>query len=544
MRAAPSPLRRLQREPLARRALLLGTLLSAVQGGLTVAAWILVARAVDRLAFGGPAAEPLAPLLLRVAGLLLARAVISALREGLGSTLAAATVDRLREQLTAVLTRLGPGSLTGERGAELATTALTGLDRLQPYLARVLTGSAHAGVYALGGVATLLLLDPLSALVVAITVPLAVVFLWLVGLAAAGLAERQWAQLTRLGERLSGALRALPTLRAYGAEQGHARQLTLEAERYQQATLGVLRLAFLNGFVLDLAATLSVALVAVTVGIRLFEAKLGFPVALAVLMITPEIFGPLRQLGTDRHATLEAEPAAGRLYALLGTAPRVTGDRSVPARPHLRLHHLQVHLAGRELLQDLSLDLPPGTHLALTGESGAGKTTLLHTLLGYLPFGGELLLNGHPLPEYDLDRWRQAAPLVTQRPRFLHGTVRDNLRRVAPDAPDPELLRLLALVDLTTPLDRQIAEDGHPLSGGERHRLALARALLSPAPVLLLDEPLAQLDPLSERALLARLTPHLKGRTVLLVTHRDVPAGFQQAVLRAGQLELPQELTR
>ncbi len=538
-RPARTPLRRLAAEQGARRALLTGTLLSAAQFAATLGAWLLLARLLNALAFGGVRVGTLTPALLGLAGLLALRAVLAALREGLLGALAARTTALLRARLTARLERLGPLALAGERGAELATTALSGVDRLTPYLARSLPQAAHAGVFALAGLAALLVLDPLSALIVALTLPTCVLFLWLVGLAAGQAADAQWAQLTRLGARTVGALRALPTLRAFGQAANHRRALAQEAEGYRAATLRVLRLAFLNGFVLDLAATLSVALVAVTVGVRLFEARLPFVEALAVLLLVPEVFAPLRQLGADRHASLEAAPAAARLYALLDTPEVPSGARAAPNRaPHLSLRDLRVTLGGADVLAGLSLELPPGAHVAITGPSGAGKTTLLHALLGYAPHAGEVLLNGVALGAHDLAAWRRAAPLVTQRPRFLAGSVRDNLRAVTA-ADDGALSAALLSVGLTAPLDTRIAEDGHPLSGGERARLALARALLAPAPVLLLDEPTAHLDPRGEAELLARLVRPLRGRTVVLVTHRAVPSGFTRLELQDGQLTAP-----
>ena len=537
-----TPLRRLAAEPSARRVLALGGLLSAGQFAATLAAWLLLARVLNGLAFGKVDVGALTPQMLALAALLIARAGLAALREGLLGALAAGTVAALRARLTRRLEGLGPLALTGERGAELATTALSGLDRLIPALTRSLPGAVHTGVYALGGLAALLWLDPLAALVVALTLPVSLAFLWLVGLAAGGAADAQWAQLTRLGARTVNALRALSTLRAFGQAAAHARSLTREAETYRAATLRVLRLAFLNGFVLDLAATLSVALVAVTTGIRLFEGELEFGVALAVLLVVPEVFAPLRQLGADRHASLEAAPAAARLYALLDMPEAEVGSRPIPEAPHLVLEDLSVALDGSPVLDGLSLDLPPGAHIAITGPSGAGKTTLLHALLGYAPHTGRLLLNGHPLTAHDLAAWRRAAPLVTQRPRFLVGTVRDTLRAVS-EADDERLTEVLSLVGLDASLDTHLAEDGHPLSGGERARLALARALLSPAPLLLLDEPTAHLDPQGEAELLTRLARHLRGRTVLLVTHRAVPPGFARLELRDGRLT-PTQLDR
>jgi ABC-type transport system involved in cytochrome bd biosynthesis fused ATPase/permease subunit len=297
----------------------------------------------------------------------------------------------------------------------------------------------------------------------------------------------------------------------------------------------VLRTAFLSGFVLEFGATLCTALVAVTVGVRLFEGHLPFETALLVLLLTPEFFAPLRALGADHHASLEGRPAAERLFALLDAPVPVRGERAVPAGvPHVRL----VGVGVGPVVDGVDLDLPPGSRTALVGPSGAGKTTLARLLLGLTPpERGTVLVDGVPLAEIDPGAWRVRTAYVPERPYLLPGTVADNVRLGRPDATDAEVARALArahatfVAALPHGADTPLGEDGARLSGGERLRIALARAFVKDAAVVVLDEPTSQLDPGGEAEVLAALADLAEGRTVLTITHRSAPLALHDRVV-------------
>ena len=515
---APAVSRRLSREPDVRGLLLTSGLLSVLGAALGVGAWLLLAQVIGALAFGGSLLNWWLPA---AAGLLLARAGLNALREGVNARRSARIVGDLRRRATFKLLSLGPSALAESGEARSTVTLLESLPKLSAYYARWLPQSVHsaAGICVAG--AALLWLDWRSALIVAVTVPLCILFLVLVGWAAQDASQSAWTATTRLGARLSGSLRALPTLRAFGADVRQAQILSAEAETHRAATLKVLRAAFLSGFVLDFAATMSVALLAVTIGVRLFEQTWTFTPALAVLLIVPEVFAPLRQLGTDRHASLDAQAPARDLYALLDTLEVASGEAQVDGVPSLTLRNAGLTLAGREILSEVDLSIPAGGRVALVGESGGGKTSLLRGLHKDLPLTGEVRVNGAALSELDTAAWQSCCAVVTQRPRFLPGTLAENL-----DGSPAEVRLVLQRVNLTAPPETVITESGHPLSGGERARLALARAALSDAELILLDEPTAHLDPMAERAVLDKLDALFAGKTVLLITHRFVPEGF------------------
>jgi ATP-binding cassette subfamily C protein CydD/ATP-binding cassette subfamily C protein CydCD len=302
----------------------------------------------------------------------------------------------------------------------------------------------------------------------------------------------------------------------------------------------VLRTAFLSGFVLEFGAVLCTALVAVTVGVRLFQGELDLERALLVLLLTPEFFAPLRALGADRHAALEGRPAAERVLALLDLPEPARGTAPVgPGVPHVRLSGVTLRLEGREVLGGVDLDLPPLSRTALVGPSGAGKSSVLRLLLGFAdPDEGAVRVDGVPLTALDPDAWRARVAHVPERPWLLPGSVLDNVRLGRPGAPIADVeaaleqARVLDVVRrLPQGLQTPLGEDGARLSGGERLRIALARAFVKDADVLLLDEPTAQLDPGSEAEVLAALDALAAGRTVLTVTHRSAPLALHDRVV-------------
>jgi ATP-binding cassette, subfamily C, bacterial CydD len=518
--------------PAARRLLLVSAGLGVLVWALVVVQWTLVAAVVaavfaqrtDPADLLGPLAGALAAWLGR-AGLLAGR-----------DLLAARTSARVRRQaradLARKLLRIGPDPLTGERAGELVTTATGGVGQLDGVVAGFAPAAATAAVVPPLLAATVLVLDPAAGALLAVTGPLVVLFLWLVGTRAARSSREQWAALGQLGALLVDTVRVLPTLVVAGRARSTVRWLTGVSEAYRAATMRVLRTAFLSGFVLEFGATLCTALVAVTVGVRLFQGGIGFELALLVLLLTPEFFAPLRALGAQHHAALEGRPAAERLFALLDLPEPARGGAPVPPGvPHVRLRGVALRHEGRTVLAGVDLDLPPRSRTALVGPSGAGKTGLARLLLGFTaPDEGEVLVDDVGLGSLDPDAWRARIAYVPERPWLLPGTVADNVRLGRPDATDAEVeaaLRSAHALEfvrrLPRGLDTPLGEDAARLSGGERLRLALARAFVKDAAVVLLDEPTSQLDAGTEAAVLAALADLAQGRTVLTVTHRSAP---------------------
>ena len=494
-----------------------------------MAQWTLVATVVAAVVGARTPPSGLVAPLLVLAVVWTVRAAVVGVRDRLGAAVSTRVRAEARSDLARTLLRLGPAAVSGERAGELTSTATEGVSALDALVARFLPGAVTAAVVTPLVVAVVLVLDPLSGLLLLVTAPLLVVFLVLVGRRAETSAAKRWESLGRLGALLVDTLRVLPALVTFGRARGSVRWLTRASETYRTATLRVIRVAFLSGFVLEFGASLCVALVAVTVGIRLFEGDLGFERALLVLLLAPEVFAPLRALGADHHARLESLPAAHRLFAMLDTPGPARGTRTLPPGvPHLRLAGVTVRYGDQTVLDGADLDLPAGSRTAVIGPSGIGKTSLLEVLLGLRePDAGTVLVAGIPLPEVEPGDWRARVGYLPERPWLLPGTIAANVRLGRPGATVAEVEQALARAAalgfvrrLPAGPETPVGEDGAWLSGGERLRIALARVFVADPAVVVLDEPTAQLDPGTEEEVLSALAELARGRTVVTVTHR------------------------
>jgi thiol reductant ABC exporter CydD subunit len=458
---------------------------------------------------------------------------------------------------------LGPRYASGERTGELANTLVGGVDALDPYLAQYRPQAALAVLVPLAILAAVAAADPLSALVLLLTYPLAPLFMWLIGGAARERTRRQWITLSRLAARFLDAVQGLATLRAFGRDADEATAIARASERHREVTMGVLRLAFVSALVLEALATLGVAVVAVQVGLRLLYGWIGFCDALIVLVLAPEFYRPLRALGAAFHAGMAGREAAARIAEVLEAggpraAPAVEagprpgpGEAPVPAStapPAIAFEAVRFAYAPDRpaALDGFTLALPAGATVALVGASGSGKTTAARLLLRFLePDGGDIRVDGRPLGETPPEEWRRRVALVPQRPRLFHGSLRENVLLARPGASQAELevaasrARLDAvLAILPRGWDTPVGEGGDRLSGGQAQRVALARAFLKDAPVLVLDEPTAELDPETEAAVADGIDRLRRGRTVLLVAHRlaTVSLANRVALLAHGRV--------
>ena len=413
--------------------------------------------------------------------------------------------------------------------ARLVVLATRGVAGVEPYVTRYLPALVPAVVLPLVALAAIAWLDPLSGLVVALTLPLVPVFAVLVGLTTRDRARTQWRALEALSGHFLDVVRGLPTLVAHRRAEAQVGTIRSVTHRYRRATVDTLKVAFASSSVLELIATLSVALVAVTVGLRLASGSVGFQVALTVLLLAPEAYWPLRRVGAEFHAAAEGTAALADADDLLARAGLVETGTALPTATGLALRGLEIgYSPGAPLTRPLDLELPDRGLVAIAGPSGCGKSTLLATLRGELaPVAGDVRFGGTPLADLDPGWWRSLVGWAPQRPWLLADTVGANVRVGRPSAGDDEVweaLRSVGLADVVRALphglDTPLGEDGAGLSAGQRARVALARVVLAGRPVVLLDEPSAHLDEETEQVLLETLALLAQRSLVVVVAHR------------------------
>ncbi|PSK71269.1 ABC transporter [Streptomyces sp. CS149] len=510
--------------------------LAAVVALGLVGALLVIAQAmlIAELVVGGfedglTVTELRTPLLL-LAAVAVGRALVAWLTELAAHRASAAVKSELRGRLLERATRLGPDWLSGQRTGSLVALATRGIDALDDYFARYLPQLGLAVVVPVAVLARIVTEDWVSAAIIVVTLPLIPLFMILIGWATQTRMDRQWQLLSRLSGHFLDVVAGLPTLKVFGRAKAQAESIRTITSDYRRATLRTLRIAFLSSFALELLATLSVALVAVTIGMRLVDGELDLYTGLVVLILAPEAYLPIRQVGAQYHAAAEGLSAAEEIFAVLEAEPRASGTEDAPDTLRLELADVTVRHEGRAepSLDAASLTVEPGETVALVGPSGVGKSTLLNVILGFArPDEGQVRVGGRDLADLDPERWRSRIAWVPQRPHLFAGTIAENVRLARPDAGDEAVvaaLRDAGAYDFVAALPdgmlTALGEDGAGLSAGQRQRIALARAFLADRPLLLLDEPTASLDGESEAGIVDAVRRLAAGRTVLLVVHR------------------------
>jgi ATP-binding cassette subfamily C protein CydCD len=513
-------------------------------------AWLIATVVADAfVAHRGLTAlrAPLLALLAVVCG----RAFLGWVTERAAFRASAAAKSDLRLAAAARVADLGPAGLERRDTGQLTVLLTSGIDALDGYFSRYLPQLFLAVIVPVAIVAVVAGADWVSAALIAVSVPLIPLFMALVGATTRDRTATRMRALQKLAGHFLDVVAGLPTLKVFGRAKAQARSIATVTSRYRSATMGTLRLTFLSSLVLELVATVSVALVAVAVGLRLLGGSMRFHDALFVLVLAPEAYLPLRALGTHFHASADGMRAAEEIFDLLEEpiGARPVGGRLRADGTGIVMAALELTYPGRRLpaVHDFELAVVPGETVALTGPSGCGKTTVLSVVLGLrAPDAGTVRLGGIDLCDLDLDDWRRHVAWVPQRPHLFARTVADNVRVGRPDASDAHVAAALDAAGLAEVVrrlprgaDTLLSEGGAGLSAGERQRLALARAFVRNAPLLVLDEPTANLDAETEADILAAIRALTFGRTALIAAHRPALAALADRIVELPPPPVP-----
>jgi ATP-binding cassette subfamily C protein CydD len=534
-----------------RRYLATTVVLGVLLAGLIVAQATLLAHGITAVFLGGAGLTALTPTVAALAGVVVARAAVAWAQELAAVRSSAAVKSELRSRILSHLVALGPSANVANAGPAATGAVITlvtrGLDALDAYFARYLPQLVLATLIPAIVLARLLGADLIATATIALTLPLIPIFMALVGLQTEAANRRQFRLLGRLSHHFLDVVAGLRTLKIFGRAGAQAATIGRISDQQRRVTMRTLRVAFLSSLVLELLATLSVALVAVGVGLRLVDGKLGLETALLVLILAPEAYLPLRQVGANFHASSEGLAAAEEAFAIVETPVPTTGSAPAPAGD-IVFDDVVVRYRDHDALR-LTATVRPGEVVALTGPSGCGKSTALGVLLGFVrPDSGRITVGGTDLSTVDPAAWHSATAWVPQRPHLFAATVRENIALgdpptigsdlptafedclgvsesgTGPDVTVAEAARMAGAEEFITALpagyETLLGDDGTGLSAGQRQRIALARAFRRNAPIVLLDEPTANLDQATADQIMAAIRRLAHGRTVVIAAHR------------------------
>ncbi len=523
----------------------------AVNGLLLVLQAWLLAMVISAVAIHGRGLGDVWHWLIGLIGVFLGRSLLVAVIDAAAFEAAARVKLDLRRRLYAHIQALGPAWTKTQRSGEIANTVVDGIEAMDNYYAAYLPQTALAVFIPLAILAFVFPADWVSGLIMLITAPLIPFFMILIGKGAERLNQRQWRKLARMSAHFFDVIEGLTTLKLFNASRYEAQIVAEISDEYRRSTMAVLRVAFLSSLVLEFLATVSVAMVAIFIGFRLYYGDMHFLPGFFVLLLAPEFYLPLRTMGTQYHARMEAIGAAEQIVKILNApvAEKHAGTTRLPMDTPLEIRFDHVGFAyenGRPVLEDIDFSFQQGERIALVGPSGAGKSTLTHLLLGFMkPGHGRILACGIDLRDVDEASWLNEIAWLPQRPTLFHGSVLDNIRLSRPQADLDavrEAARLANADDFIQRLphgyDTLVGDRGQGLSGGEIQRIALARAFLKNARLVVLDEATASLDPETEALITESIERLAQDRAMLAVAHRldTVRRANRILVMEAGHI--------
>lgn len=510
----------------------LAVLLGVLAGVMLIAQAWLLAKILNAVLFEQAGLEQLTPWLGALLLVFLLRAACTWAGEQVALQGALQVKLQLRQMLYAKLQSLGPAWLSEERSGAVMSTLSDGVEQLEAYYARYLPAMRLSVYLPLMILLVTVTQDWLSALVFLVTAPLIPLFMILIGKGTEKRNQQQWQQLSRMSAHFLDVIQGLTILKLFNASRREAQAIGEVSEQYRQSTMSVLRVAFLSSFTLEFFASVSIAVVAVLVGFRLFWGEMAFFSGFFVLLLAPEFYLPLRNLGAQYHARMQALGVIGSMQEILQadnlSENNTLSDWEGLHTQTIQLRNLSFHYPdGRQALNDFNLSIPPKQTLALVGASGAGKSTVLQLLLGFIqPQAGEILIGATPLQQIARQAWHKQIAWLPQRAQVFAMSVADNIRlgssasleavkHAAQAAQAHEFIERLP-----QGYDTPLGEAGQGLSGGQQQRIALARVFLKAAPLIILDEATAHLDQASETLIQDSLAQLPGQHTIVLIAHR------------------------
>ncbi|KTF13511.1 thiol reductant ABC exporter subunit CydD [Pseudoalteromonas sp. H105] len=499
---------------------------------LMIASCYLLANAAHLVMFESKAMNEVSFLLWPLAGLILLRALFLALSERLSHYAAQKIKSSMRQTLLAKLNRLGPAYIESKGQGAMLNTLHDGVEALHQYYASYLPSIAYSALIPFAILIVIFPTDYKAGLIFLLTAPLIPFFMILVGHKAEELNQQRWQQLSVLGNYFLDRVQGLTQLKLFNATRTELAHIAKISDDFRSSTMSVLKVAFLSAFALEFFATISVALVAVIIGFRLFFGTLDFATGFVVLLLAPEFYLPLRQMGTHYHARLEGISAAADMIDIINAEEQLPSAQKKPVPlPINNISAKQLSFLypdSKEGISDINISLPERGLFAFVGDSGAGKSTLFDCLLGFHHQANtHIFINDTPLSHYENQSWLQNIAWIPQKPTLFYMSVADNLRLANAKATHTQLEHAAAkagalefIQALPQGFDTLLGEQGEGLSGGQKQRIALARAFLKDAPILMLDEPSAHLDSQTEQLISKAITDYAKHSLVLVIAHR------------------------
>ncbi len=508
----------------------LSIIMATLNAVLMIAQCWLLAWLIDKAVLEGKSFTQLMPCLWLLPLVMLLRAGVDVLRQGFAFEASARIRQGLRNMLLERIAALGPTWSQSQRTGSIANSLSEGVEAIEAYFSGFLPQKIIIGIVPIAILVALFPFDWVSGLIMLITAPLVPLFMIVVGKGAEKVSLKQWHKLNLMSAHFFDVIAGLTTLRQTNAARRQANIIAAISDSYRQTTMKVLRLAFLSSLVLEFFATISTAMVAVYVGFRLFYGEMGFLPGLFALLLAPEFFRPLRDLGTHYHARMDAIGATEGFLAILNAEVPASsqGSLALPAKPReIKIEGVSYQYEEGGGVTDITLTLRAGETLAIVGTSGAGKTTLSRLLLGFIqPTSGRILIDGCDLSSLNLPAWQQHIGWLPQRPTLFAGSIAENIRLSRPGISTEAIAAAAQLAQadgfiqsLPAQYGYSLGDGGQGLSGGQIQRIAMARAILNAPSVVILDEPTVALDSDTAQRMIAALSDRLPDSARLIITH-------------------------